>query len=166
MSTGQYNFLPSLQAIDNSLTSLNNVDFYRANNGIPLYNQGGSEGYGLNAAVNGDSLSGFDVLGNGGQPQMPPANQGFDWGSMDNWAKIGGFVNNLAGAYTNWQGLGLAKDAFAHQKALDKVNVGNQVESVTGQINDLNAARNRRAANNGISQDQVHNVTTNFSTLG
>ena len=84
---------------------------------------------------------------------------GIDWGSMDTWTDLANMGAQAVGAYTNWQGLGLAKDVFAHQKGLDQTNMFNQVALLKDEIGGRNQ---RRASAMGT---QVQN-TPQFQTLG
>lgn len=137
---GGSSFFPSQEAIDASFANLNGMNFYNANNNVADLNAPGM-GYQMNAAVRGTDTK-----------------KNSTWG-LDEWAELGGFATDLIGAYTNWKGLGLAEDAFAHQMRLDKTNMANQVASMQDTLRQRN---DRQAAAMGRSADPI----PTFRTLG
>lgn len=163
LSQDPSSFLPSLglsaAAVDNSLVNQNNVDFYNANNNLAT---------GTPAASLNPNVPGGDVLDLSFEDMMknikPKTESNI---TMDDIAQGVGIGADVLGAVLAFQQLGLAKDAFSHQQAMDRANLSNQVTTLRSSADDTNAARLRRAANNNINPNNVNTIDlSGLKTLG
>lgn len=83
--------------------------------------------------------------------------------NFDALGQIASFAGDLMGAFTGWKQLGLAKDAFLHQKGVDQANIANQIAALSSQMKDTNA---NRAYTAQIEGKDPNLLSADFTTLG